>query len=177
MREVRDSARHAEIVEGRSGPVSDLCWRYLGVVKADENEAGHLLGTFEFQPSLVGTRSPNREGVIGVSLVIGSCLRFESTSAPRTLTCSSTFAGPQHEDRVPMGTGLQWKTHSSSQTSRSYPCQRRVTNLETLSALDQKLGSQTCRIGSGSRRTAVGDSPRAVETQPGGVLRYRRRGG
>ena len=41
MREVRDSARHAEIVEGRSGPVSDLCWRYLGVVKADENEAGH----------------------------------------------------------------------------------------------------------------------------------------
>ena len=41
MREVRDGARHAEIVEGRSGPVSDLCWRYLGVVKAGENEAGH----------------------------------------------------------------------------------------------------------------------------------------
>ena len=46
MREVRDSARHAEIVEGRSGPVSDLCWRYLGVVKADENEAGHRTPTF-----------------------------------------------------------------------------------------------------------------------------------
>ena len=43
MREVRDSARHAEIVEGRSGPVSDLCWRYLGVVKAGEIEAGHRL--------------------------------------------------------------------------------------------------------------------------------------
>ena len=40
MREVRDGARHAGIVEGQSGPVSDLCWRYLGVVKAGEIEAG-----------------------------------------------------------------------------------------------------------------------------------------
>ena len=81
MREVRDGARHAEIVEGRSGPVSDLCWRYLGVVKAGEIEAGHLLGTFEYQPSLVGTRSPNREGVIGPSLVIGKTLLRVHVSA------------------------------------------------------------------------------------------------
>ena len=50
MREVRDSARHAEIVKGRSGPVSDLCWRYLGVVKADENEAGHRDLSFSSEP-------------------------------------------------------------------------------------------------------------------------------
>ena len=43
MREVRDGARHAGIVEGQSGPVSDLCWRYLGVVKAGEIEAGQWL--------------------------------------------------------------------------------------------------------------------------------------
>ena len=47
MQEVRDGARHAEIVEGRSGPVSDLCWRYLGVVKAGEIEAGHRVNTLD----------------------------------------------------------------------------------------------------------------------------------
>ena len=68
---MRDGARHAGLAEGRRVLASDLYWRYRGVVKAGENEAGHLLGTFEYQPSLVGTRSPNRDGVIGTSLVIG----------------------------------------------------------------------------------------------------------
>ena len=98
MREVRDGARHAEIVEGRSGPVSDLCWRYLGVVKAGEIEAGHLLGTFEYQPSLVGTRSPNRDGVIGTSLVIGKTslvsivMPVSLAKLPLVLACNGNLA-------------------------------------------------------------------------------------
>ena len=45
---MRDSARHAGIAEGRRELASDLCWRYRGVVKAGENEAGHrsLLSRF-----------------------------------------------------------------------------------------------------------------------------------
>jgi len=43
MRDVRDGARHAGIIEGQRGLVSDLCCRVLGVVKANENEAGQRL--------------------------------------------------------------------------------------------------------------------------------------
>ena len=54
-------------------------------------EAGHLLGTFEYQPSLVGTRSPNREGVIGPSLVIG---KTSSRSNRRDSVSRETNAHP-----------------------------------------------------------------------------------
>jgi len=46
--------------------------------------AGHLLGTFEYQPSLVGTQSPNREGVIGPSRVIEKLCLVE-VDTPTTL--------------------------------------------------------------------------------------------
>ena len=125
MREVRDGARHAGIVEGQSGPVSDLCWRYLGVVKAGEIKAGHLLGTFEFQPSLVGTRSPNQEGVIGPSLVIGK-LRLVRINTPATL--HETNAHPI----------VQW-------TSRSARLLRLTTTLSCFGNISRK--SVTTTIG------------------------------
>ena len=81
---MRDGARHAGLAEGRRELASDLYWRYRGVVKAGENKAGHLLGTFEYQPSLVGTRLPNREGVIGTSLVIRK-LRLVRIDMPASL--------------------------------------------------------------------------------------------
>ena len=37
---IHDSARHAGLAEGRRELASDLYWRYRGVVKAGENEAG-----------------------------------------------------------------------------------------------------------------------------------------
>jgi len=40
MRDVRDSARYAGVIEGWREEASDLYWRYRGVVKAGENEAG-----------------------------------------------------------------------------------------------------------------------------------------
>ena len=45
---MRDSARHAGLAEGRRELASDLYWRYRGVVKAGENEAGHRI-----QPALM----------------------------------------------------------------------------------------------------------------------------
>ena len=38
---MHDGVQHAGIIEGQRGPVSNLCWQYQGVVKANKNKAVH----------------------------------------------------------------------------------------------------------------------------------------
>ena len=73
-------------------------------------EAGHLLGTFEYQPSLVGTRSPNREGVIGPSLVIG---KTSSRSNRHDSISRETNAHPSVQ-WASCSVGLLWSTTALS---------------------------------------------------------------
>jgi len=79
MRDVRDGARHAGVVEGWREEASDLCWRYRGVVKANENEAGQRSSRIPVNKGRVGGDSTS--DLSGRSLVDGAS---RVTPNPRT---------------------------------------------------------------------------------------------